>query len=170
MRVLYPDIVFGAIASSGVTHATLTDWRYSDIIRQYAPQACVARIEKAIDEVDTLLADNKTNGAIKAVFGLSGLSYNPDFASLLSVRAPSDLLFVSARGAYDRYAVQAPLGGWQATNWDPDINDPGFSEFCDALGPVDNTTVKTQGLTISNATAAFANYINQVWLQPPGLS
>ena len=89
MRVLYPDIVYGAIASSGVTHATVVDWRYPDLIRQYAAPACVARIEKAIAEVDSLLTSNKTSGAIKAVFGLGGISYNPDFASLLSVRARS---------------------------------------------------------------------------------
>ncbi len=87
MRVLYPDIVFGAISSSGVTHATVVDWRYMDLVRQYgAPQACAARLETAVGEVDALLASNKTSGAIKAVFGLSGLSYDPDFASLLSVR------------------------------------------------------------------------------------
>ena len=102
MRVLYPDIVYGAIASSGVTHATVVDWRYPDLIRQYAAPACVARIEKAITEVDSLLASNKTSGAIKAVFGLSGISYNPDFASLLSVRARAGRLFVLGCGAYGR--------------------------------------------------------------------
>ena len=87
MRVLYPDIVFGSISSSGVTHATVVDWRYFDIIRQYAPQDCVARIEKTVDEVDALLTrNNSTRNAIKAAFGLSGVSYDPDFASLLTVR------------------------------------------------------------------------------------
>ena len=86
MRVLYPDIVFGSISSSGVTHATVVDWRYFDIIRQYAPQDCVARIEKTVDEVDALLTrNNSTRNAIKAAFGLSGVSYDPDFASLLTV-------------------------------------------------------------------------------------
>ncbi|PIL30738.1 hypothetical protein GSI_06906 [Ganoderma sinense ZZ0214-1] len=142
MRVLYPDIVFGAIASSGVTHATIVDWRYMDLVRQYAtPQACVARVQQAVAEVDSFLASNTTSAAIKAVFGLSGISYDPDFASLLS----------------------APLGGWQGTNWDPAVNDPSWSEFCAALGPVDTATVKAQGLTISNATAAFAKYINETY-------
>ena len=87
MRVLYPDLVYGAISSSGVTHATVVDWRYFDIIRQYAPQDCMAQVVKAIDEVDRLLErSNKTRNAVKALFGLSGLSYDPDFASLLSVR------------------------------------------------------------------------------------
>ncbi|TBU56239.1 peptidase S28 [Dichomitus squalens] len=140
MRVLYPDIVFGSISSSGVTHATVVDWRYFDIIRQYAPQDCVARIVQTVDEVDTLLTrNNHTRNAIKAVFGLSGISYDPDFASLLS----------------------SPLGAWQNRNWDPAIDDPSFFDFCEALGPLDNATVTTHGVTISNATAQYANYINQ---------
>ena len=88
MRVLYPDLVFGAISSSGVTHATLDDWRYFDIIRQYAPASCIAQVEKTIDEVDAFITSPKaeTRHAIKAVFGLQNLTYDPDFASLLSVR------------------------------------------------------------------------------------
>ena len=88
MRVLYPELVYGAISSSGVTHATVVDWRYFDIIRQYAPAACTSQIVKAIDEIDRLLlGKNQTRNAIKAVFGLNGISYDPDFASLLTVRA-----------------------------------------------------------------------------------
>lgn len=55
MRVLYPDLVYGAISSSGVTHATVVDWRYFDIIRQHAPANCVAQVVTAVDEVDKLL-------------------------------------------------------------------------------------------------------------------
>ncbi|KAI0247487.1 serine carboxypeptidase S28-domain-containing protein [Lactifluus subvellereus] len=33
MRVLYPDLVFGAIASSAVTRDVLTNWEYMDVIR-----------------------------------------------------------------------------------------------------------------------------------------
>ncbi|RDX51519.1 peptidase S28 [Lentinus brumalis] len=140
MRVLYPDIVFAAISSSGVTHATVVDWRYFDIIRQFAPADCVAQVQKTIYEFDALIANKKTRDAIKAVFGLSGVSYDPDVASLLS----------------------GPLGGWQNTNWDPAINSLGFARFCAALGAPDNATVHTvQGITVSNATFNYAKYINR---------
>ena len=91
MRVLYPEIVYGAIASSGVVHATLYDWRYMDIIRQYAPSDCIAVIEQAIDEVDKLLANPLTAEDIKAVYGLPNVTHNTDFASTLSV---SDLTYM----------------------------------------------------------------------------
>ena len=85
MRVLYPDLVFGAIASSGVVHATVDDWYYFDIIREFAPADCMARVAEAVDEVDALLERPETHDAVKAVFGLQNLTYDPDFASLLTV-------------------------------------------------------------------------------------
>ncbi|KAI0641128.1 peptidase S28 [Trametes meyenii] len=136
MRVLYPDLVFGAIASSAVVHATLDDWRYFDIIREYAPADCIAQIEKTVDEVDKFITShsNKTRHAIKAVFGLQNVTYDPDFVSVLT----------------------NPLGGWQGKNWDPEVGSTGFADFCTALGTPSKATVKTQGLTISNATSNYA--------------
>ncbi|KAI0358821.1 peptidase S28 [Trametes cingulata] len=151
MRVLYPDLVFAAISSSGVTHATLDDWRYFDIIRQYAPADCIAQVEKTIDEVDRLITSPhaETRHAIKAVFGLGNLTYDPDFASLLS----------------------NPLGAWQENNWDPAVGSTSFARFCAALGTPDKATVHTaQGITVSNATFNYAKYINRTYVascRPP---
>ncbi|EIW65216.1 peptidase S28 [Trametes versicolor FP-101664 SS1] len=151
MRVLYPDLVFGAIASSGVVHATLDDWRYFDIIRQSAPAACITQVERTIDEVDRLITspNAKTRLAIKSVFGLQNVTYDPDFASLLS----------------------NPLGAWQSNNWDPAVGSTSFARFCAALGTPDNATVHTvQGITVSNATFNYATYINRTIsreCQPP---
>ncbi|KAI0656771.1 peptidase S28 [Cubamyces menziesii] len=146
MRVLYPDLVFGAISSSGVTHATLDDWRYFDIIRQYAPASCIAQVEKTIDEVDAFITSPKaeTRHAIKAVFGLQNITYDPDFASLLS----------------------GPLGAWQENNWDPAVGSTAFANFCDALGTPDNAKIHTaQGITVSNATFNYAKYINNTYVR-----
>ncbi|CDO71761.1 hypothetical protein BN946_scf184920.g45 [Trametes cinnabarina] len=145
MRGLYPHLVFGAISSSGVVHATLDDWRYFDIIRQYAPAHCIAQVEKTIFEVDRLITSPsaKTRKAIKAVFGLQNLTYDPDFASLLS----------------------DPLSAWQDNNWDPAVGSTAFAQFCDALGPPDHATVHTeQGITVSNATFNYAKYIKSQYV------
>lgn len=45
---------------------------------------------------------------LKSAFGLEQLTYNNDFANVLS----------------------AGVSGWQGKNWDPDVNDPSFAEFC----------------------------------------
>ncbi|KAH7925596.1 peptidase S28 [Leucogyrophana mollusca] len=111
MRVLYPDLVFGAIASSGVTHASLENWEYMEIIRAAADPTCSTHLEKAISTIDSLLAIPHLRVALKALFGLAGLEHDEDFASVL----------------------ESPLGGWQSKNWDPEVGSLEFDEFCEAL-------------------------------------
>jgi hypothetical protein len=85
MKVLYPDIVFGAIASSGVTEAAISNWGYYDIIRRAAPANCSAQVITAVKEVDELLSDPATNDKVKSLFGMHGLTLNADLTSFLAV-------------------------------------------------------------------------------------
>ncbi|KAF8845504.1 peptidase S28 [Paxillus ammoniavirescens] len=110
MKVLYPDLVFGAIASSGVTHAALSNWEYYEIIRKAADPVCSAHIENAIKTIDALLEVPHLKQLIKGLFGLQGLE-NDDFASV----------------------IEGPLSAWQAKNWDPEVGSARFDEFCEAL-------------------------------------
>ena len=87
MKVRYPDIVYGAIASSGVAHATLRDWRYFDLIRQSATAACMAQVERAVAEVDALLAEPAARAKAQTLFGLPNVTHVQDFAAVLMVRA-----------------------------------------------------------------------------------
>jgi hypothetical protein len=84
MKVVYPDLVYGAIASSGVTYATVEDWQYYDIIRQFADADCVKQIETAVDEFDSLASSSDTVQAIKAFYGLPNVTHIQDVASLLA--------------------------------------------------------------------------------------
>ncbi|TRM64170.1 serine carboxypeptidase S28-domain-containing protein [Schizophyllum amplum] len=112
MRVLYPDLVFGAIASSAVTHADITNWQYMEVIRRAAPEDCSRHLESSIQTVDAILAHGGLPArALKALFGLAGLEHDDDFASVLS----------------------SPLGYWQAKCWDPKFGSNAFDNFCDAL-------------------------------------
>ncbi|CAL1713219.1 unnamed protein product [Somion occarium] len=111
MKVLYPDIVYGAIASSGVTHATLENWEYMDIIRRAADPKCSTHLEKSIRTIDTLLAIPRVGRRLKALFGLANLQHDEDFVSL----------------------IESPLGAWQAKNWDPEVGSTEFDKFCEAL-------------------------------------
>ena len=105
MRVLYPDIVYGAIASSGwctslfcvklpkvssilaVTHASLENWEYMEIIRKAADLKCTGNLQLSVQIIDGLLASPLTRNAIKSLFGLSGLEHDEDFASVIEVCA-----------------------------------------------------------------------------------
>ncbi|KAG9314743.1 serine carboxypeptidase S28-domain-containing protein [Chiua virens] len=111
MKILYPDLVFGAIASSGVIHAALSNWEYYDIIREAADPACSAHIENTVKTVDTLLQLPFLKSFLKGLFGLHGLEHDDDFVSVL----------------------EYPLGAWQAKVWDPAVGSTKFDEFCEAL-------------------------------------
>jgi len=111
MRVLYPDLVFGAIASSAVTHATIDNWEYMDTIRTAAPKECSDRLVSSIARVDNLLVRPWFRGPLKQLFGLGGLTHDDDFVATLSW----------------------PLGSFQGKNWDEEVGDTGFEVFCAAL-------------------------------------
>lgn len=86
MRVLYPDLVYGAIASSGVTYATISNWGYYDIIRQFASADCVRQLETAVEELDSFLTSSNTaKQAIKTLYGVPNVTHDADVASLLTV-------------------------------------------------------------------------------------
>ncbi|KAI0804685.1 peptidase S28 [Irpex lacteus] len=141
MRVLYPDLVYGAIASSGVVYASVSDWQYMDIIRQFAPADCVKQLEVAVEEFDDLLEkSNTTRQAIKALYGLPNVTHDADVASLIS----------------------APLGDWQELNWDPSQSTTDFDTFCTALGtPSNGTSEIAPGIRVSNATLNYASYVTR---------
>ncbi|KAI0917296.1 hypothetical protein AcW2_007465 [Taiwanofungus camphoratus] len=111
MRVLYPDLVYGAIASSGVTFATLENWEYAEIIRLAADPECSASLQTSVEAIDNVLSIPGLKRVLKGLFGLAGLEHDDDFVSLL----------------------ESPLGYWQGKNWDPEVGSTGFDEFCDAL-------------------------------------
>ncbi|KAL7421306.1 Serine carboxypeptidase S28 [Cryptotrichosporon argae] len=111
MRVQYPELVAGAIASSAVTHAQIDFPQYYDPIQSYGPPACIAALQSAIKTVDAVLAlPGPAARALKALFGLAELG-NADFGDVLS----------------------SPLGYWQAQNWDPAVSTTRFTEFCEAM-------------------------------------
>lgn len=84
MKVLYPHLVYGAISSSGVSHATIPLWQYADVVRTATPN-CSEAVVKAIETVNTALEHPSLNGEMKEMFGLSGLA-DDDFGSTLTVR------------------------------------------------------------------------------------
>ncbi|KAJ7079718.1 serine carboxypeptidase S28-domain-containing protein [Mycena belliarum] len=111
MKILYPDLVYGAIASSAVTHASIVNWEYMEIIRQAADPKCSAHLENAIQTIDGILSTGRLTRALKSLFGLSELRHDDDFASV----------------------IESPLGSWQSKCWHPDFASTRFDDFCTAL-------------------------------------
>ncbi|RSH95203.1 hypothetical protein EHS25_000289 [Saitozyma podzolica] len=111
MRTQYPDLVWGAIASSAVTHAQVVFPQYYDPIQTYGPEDCISEIQSAVIAIDAVLdMPTPISTILKGLFGLQELEHD-DFADV----------------------VGSPLGNWQAKNWDPAIGSDEFQNFCDAL-------------------------------------
>ncbi|KAG6919235.1 hypothetical protein DXG01_008031 [Tephrocybe rancida] len=110
MKVLYPELTYGSIASSAVTHAAITNWEYMEVIRRAADPKCSSHLENTIGTIDNVLDHPRLKGPLKALFGLKDLEHDEDFVSLL----------------------QSPLGSWQSKVWGP-FGSTSFDDFCDAL-------------------------------------
>ncbi|KAF9643255.1 peptidase S28 [Thelephora ganbajun] len=108
MRVLHPGLVFGAVASSAVTHASVELWEYMDVIRRFANRKCSWHLENLAVTIDSMLSQPGTRKAVKTLFGLSALEHDYDFVTTI------EMVFES----------------WQAKNWDPEIGSEEFEEFC----------------------------------------
>ncbi|WWD21383.1 hypothetical protein CI109_105868 [Kwoniella shandongensis] len=112
MRVQYPHLVWGAIASSAVTHAQVSYPEYFDPIQRYGPEECISAIQSSIKTIDMLLdLPAPVPQLLKSLFGLGELESDTDFVEVLS----------------------SPTGYWQGKNWDPAIGSLEFYNFCDTL-------------------------------------
>jgi hypothetical protein len=103
----------GTISSSGVVEAIWDYWAYFEPIRVYADQDCISIQQKITNMIDNIFALNSTieTAKLKTVFGLPNVTYDNDFASVV------------ADGIY----------GWQSLNWDPEVSDPSFYQYCDNI-------------------------------------
>ena len=75
LRTQYPEVYWGAIASSAVTEAIYDFWEYYEAIRIYGPPACVSTTQKLVNVLDNVFKKNNNvlNQRVKALFGLEDL-------------------------------------------------------------------------------------------------
>ncbi|KZV66837.1 peptidase S28 [Peniophora sp. CONT] len=150
MKVLYPDITWGAIAASAVTHAALTNWEYMDTIRVAADPICSSNLVQSVATIDALLKVPVVNTHLKGLFNLSDLASDQDFVSLLT----------------------SPLGAWQGKNWDPAVGSTAFDDFCAALSgetsSISDTSrevsipgLEDMGYKVNVAVLNYAKYIRE---------
>lgn len=123
LRVLYPDLFFGAFASSAVTAALENFPEYFYPIARGANQTVIQALQAAIASLDLILApvaaegrrqthrDAKKTAALLELAGVKGLTEPADFAQL----------------------TVYPLGDWQSLNWDDSLSPSNFADFLSAI-------------------------------------
>ena len=118
LRVKYPDIFWGSISSSGVTKAIYDYWEYYAPAAEYGPPFCMATQKLFTHMVDNILIGKNESSLtmkLKSAFGLENITHDADFANQLA----------------------AGVGWWQELNWDPEVSDPEFYNFCNNLTSID---------------------------------
>jgi hypothetical protein len=118
LRVVYPDVFFGAISSSGVPKAIWDYWEYFEAARIYGPEACSDTTGKVTYIVDNVLLKEENAqyvGQVKALFNADADEDDKDFAN----------------------SIIGGIYNLQGYNWDPAISDDSFFAYCDI---VSNTT------------------------------
>lgn len=72
-----------------VTHASIENWEYMEIIRQAADPKCSAHLENSIKAIDAVLkrgndpVSKSLKRRLKGLFGLADLQHDDDFAALV---------------------------------------------------------------------------------------
>lgn len=112
---------------TGVTQAIYDFWEYYEPIREYGPAECISTHTKLVNILDNILTsgDNSTIDSLKAAFNSTGITHNDDFA----------------------YLVTETPTYWQNRNWDPELNDPTFDEYCGNITNSTNLWPNTESLT-----------------------
>ena len=140
MRIAYPDIVWGSIASSAGIHCLVALPQYHETLQKHAPSDCVDAIHSAVREIDELLdKPEPTPTKLKSVFGLEALSDHGDFAA----------------------AIELPLELWQASHWWEPETTKRFPEFCDTLTAQGENITLDERLTLSSSLTKYPEYVKK---------
>ena len=67
-----------------MTEAIINDWEYFEVVRKAANAECISRLETAVLQIDSIIADGKHIKALKALFGLQNITHDVDFVSTIS--------------------------------------------------------------------------------------
>jgi len=113
LRKIYPDVYFGAIASSAVTEAVYDYYEFWDAPRTYGPTDCIYATTRFTQVIDNLLLGKVDPSPdlpqrLKNVFGLGNVTHDADFARVVS----NGVIY---------YAIN---------NWDPEESNPEFGFYC----------------------------------------
>lgn len=165
LRVLYPELFWGSLASSAVVAAIEEFPDYFYPIAAGAQQDCTQAIQSSIAWIDGIIApephlgshqphrDSAKTEELLELFGMKSLKSVTDFANALS----------------------SPLGSFQSLNWDPSVSSDEFADFCSTLvgsksGPVSPAPQRREedqgSLNAPEVVRNYAKYVRDNLVSP----
>ena len=122
---MYPEILYGGIASSAVIKPVLAYPEWYKPIQKFGPSDCTASINAIIDKMDQLVTSNNTAAIeqLKAIFGLEALEDIRDFAMTIAFPIGGPMNY--------------PAATWQELNWNPAYSYDDFWNFCTNVTNID---------------------------------
>ncbi|KAJ6261570.1 hypothetical protein Dda_4240 [Drechslerella dactyloides] len=109
LRVVYPEVYYGSLASSAVIWAGENFWEYNEPVRAYGDPVCIAILEETARRIDT--------------YSASGGSVWQQFKELFGVKSLEDRDSAS-------YIFNV-LGRWQSGNWNKlESGATSWDRFC----------------------------------------
>ncbi|KAL9055018.1 MAG: hypothetical protein Q9162_003783 [Coniocarpon cinnabarinum] len=141
-----PGTFWAYIASSAPVEAVYDYWGYFEPVQLGMPANCSKDVSLVIDHIDDVFENGTAadQEGLKEMFGLGGLEHNDDFGAALE---------------------WAPWL-WQSNQF---YVDGGFSEWCDAVEGVSNSTTAdeipgAEGVGLGTALAGYASWMNETLL------
>ncbi|EPQ32464.1 uncharacterized protein PFL1_00659 [Pseudozyma flocculosa PF-1] len=165
MRLLYPDLVHGAIASSAVVAAIDEFPEYFYPIARGADARCSQAIQAAVAGIDEILAPDPLAGSKQVKRNETEARQLLDLFGLKELTEPADLANLLA----------APLGAFQSLNWDPNVTSTEFGDLCHTLthygtkgyGTMSKSaSMVASGLSVSREVHAYAKFIRSHYVLP----
>lgn len=113
----YPGTLWGGIASSGTSLATLGAETWFDPYQKFGPQDCIGSLNAIVDKIDEVFESGNVAhiAHMKSIFGLQDLT-NLDFAQAIAYPLGNP-------GNY-------PTSTWQELNWHPAYSSDDIFLFC----------------------------------------
>lgn len=111
MRLLYPDQIWGSIASSGVVWAAESFWQYMEPVRLHGEPKCIEAIQGVVEMLDTAIAEAGVDEDGHQVKSYEVVELMKMFG-LEKLKCVKDWMFV----------VLLPIAQWQGRNWDRSLD------------------------------------------------
>ncbi|GAA99909.1 uncharacterized protein L969DRAFT_59910 [Mixia osmundae IAM 14324] len=112
-RKTYPDVFFGAVASSPTAQAMTDYWEFYEAVIKYGDQTCVRKMQATIHIIDLLIdkADQAAIDALKQGYGLGGVIHTQDWLQ----------------------SINGGMDAWLSQTWTPSTNNNAYEDLCGNL-------------------------------------